>query len=480
MRMLRLAILFVFIFIIRSNIAAAQCGNITINDPAEYNAYVAATTQTDPIAKLNALNQFLAQYPNSTVKVSILETLLRTYSDGQDVNGAFDTAKLILRADQNNLLGLLYVVWIENKTANGNRQVLADAAVKARLGLSVSKPACMSDSDFQAWRNAATPTFNGAIAMDPGPPAQDSPSEQAVQSSQASESIKVIGKVIATTTSTIMVKPDQGTPTNIAVSPTARIVRVPYGTLDMSAAQSTPLSDVVIGDRVLLQVAPAQGSSSTASFVVVEQPAVGQQTGTDSQATQAQAAAPQPADNGAAQRAELEQKKQDIADQIEQLQSDKDEQESDAENWDQQAESLGDTSRCTGPSAAICVSIAQIAVNKAQSNARKARQAAQSDQEQINDLQGQSTDLDQQISNAASAPAAQPSSYDPNAIVNAGNQQAAQIRAVGDANAAARNNNAAKSNGSAPSASGQNSKGCVDQHGKPIPGSESWKACPGW
>lgn len=291
-----------------SYIAAAQCGNITISDPAEYNAYVAATTEGDLTARLNALNQFLAKYPNSTVKASILETLMRTYNEGQDVNGAFDTAKLLLRADQNNLLGLLYVVWVEDKTANGNRQVLADAAAKARLGLSVSKPACMSDSDFQARRNSATPIFNRAIALDPGPPAQDASSEQGVQSTQASASIKVIGTVIETTSSTIMVRPDQGVPTDIAVSPTARIVRLPHGSLDMSAAQTTPLSDVVIGDRVLLRVTPNQEgltTAATASLVIVEQPAVNQQTETDSQATQAQAAAPQPADDGAAQRAAL-------------------------------------------------------------------------------------------------------------------------------------------------------------------------------
>lgn len=181
----------------------------------------------------------------------------------------------------------------------------------------------------------------------------------------------------------------------------------------------------------LAPAAPAQTEQQTAQ--------------TADQAPPQQVAPAQPVDDGSAQRAALEQQKQDIADKISDLQSDKDEQDSEADNWDQEAEQLGDTSNCSGPSAAICVSIAQIGVNKAQSNARKAREAAQRDQEQIDELQGQSSDLDQQISSAASAPAAQQQpAYNPNALVDLGNQQAAQIRAIGMCNACAQNGEVAQ------------------------------------
>jgi len=115
-------------------------------------------------------------------------------------------------------------------------------------------------------------------------------------------------------------------------------------------------------------------------------------------------------------------------------------------------------------------------VNKAQAHAREAREAAQRDQEQINDLQGQSNDLDQQISSATSTPAAQQPVYNPNALVDLGNQQAAQIRAIGNANAAVRSNNASKPAGVSPGAAGQNSKWCNAQH----VGVVNAGACPGW
>src|SRR5260370_37243958 len=47
-----------------------------IKDPAEYNAYIAAMELKDPsqaAAKANALEQFIAQYPNSVVKDDALE-----------------------------------------------------------------------------------------------------------------------------------------------------------------------------------------------------------------------------------------------------------------------------------------------------------------------------------------------------------------------------------------------------------------------
>ena len=40
----------------------------TIKDAAEYNAYVGAVQQTDPTAKISALEAFVVQYPNSVMK----------------------------------------------------------------------------------------------------------------------------------------------------------------------------------------------------------------------------------------------------------------------------------------------------------------------------------------------------------------------------------------------------------------------------
>ena len=52
----------------------AQSSQITIKDPAEYNAYTNAVGQSSPAAKASAIEQFLTQYPNSQVKEEMLES----------------------------------------------------------------------------------------------------------------------------------------------------------------------------------------------------------------------------------------------------------------------------------------------------------------------------------------------------------------------------------------------------------------------
>ena len=48
-------------FVIAPTLRAQDQGQITIKDPAEYNAYQMATTQTDPKAKAAALEEILHQ-----------------------------------------------------------------------------------------------------------------------------------------------------------------------------------------------------------------------------------------------------------------------------------------------------------------------------------------------------------------------------------------------------------------------------------
>ncbi len=56
--------------------AASQ---VTIKDPAEYNAYTNAIGQSDPKIKASAIESFLTQYPQSVVKSDMLEQLMAAY-----------------------------------------------------------------------------------------------------------------------------------------------------------------------------------------------------------------------------------------------------------------------------------------------------------------------------------------------------------------------------------------------------------------
>src|ERR1700743_2184327 len=135
----------------------AQSSQITIKDPAEYNAYTNAVGQSSPAAKAAAIEQFLQQYPNSAVKEEMLEQLLGAYQQAGDANKTLDAAKRLLAVNPNNLRALAIVVYLEKSSAQGDQSKLDDAAAKAQQGLSASKPPTMSDAGYQKLKAAYTP-----------------------------------------------------------------------------------------------------------------------------------------------------------------------------------------------------------------------------------------------------------------------------------------------------------------------------------
>jgi hypothetical protein len=146
--------------------SGSQPSQITIKDPAEYNAYTSAIGQSTPAAKAAAIEGFLSQYPNSVVKPEMLEQLVGAYQATGDTAKTFDAAKRLLQVDPSNLRALTFVVYVEKAQANGDQAKLDDAAANAAKGLSASKPASMSDADFQKLKDLATPIFYSAEGAD--------------------------------------------------------------------------------------------------------------------------------------------------------------------------------------------------------------------------------------------------------------------------------------------------------------------------
>ena len=154
--------------------AAAQPGQITIKDPAEYNAYTNAVGQSTPAAKASAIEAFLKQYPNSVVKNDLLEMLMATYQSMGNSDDTVATAKRLLEADPNNLRALFIITYLDKQKGTTAMQtspqaaapVLDEAAADAQKGLAAPKPAAMSDADYEKLKAATTPTFYSAIAID--------------------------------------------------------------------------------------------------------------------------------------------------------------------------------------------------------------------------------------------------------------------------------------------------------------------------
>jgi hypothetical protein len=143
-------------------------GTLSIKDPAEYNAYTMATTQSDPKAKAAALESFLQTYPQSIAKSLVLDSLVDIYQSQGDADHELSACTRMLQVDPNNLKATLYAVVI--KKSQGQKandvQALDDATALAKKGLSLPKPAATSDAEWKTLTGAAFPLFHSAIALD--------------------------------------------------------------------------------------------------------------------------------------------------------------------------------------------------------------------------------------------------------------------------------------------------------------------------
>lgn len=148
-------------------------GTITIKNPAEYNAYTNAISQSTPAAKAAAIEAFLKQYPDSVVKKEMLEQLMAAYQP-ISTDKTLSAAKRLLAVDPNNLRALFMVAFItrqqgvaaEKSSPEQAAPLLNEAAQAAKTGLAAPKPADMSAADYAKLKAATTPIFYSAIAMD--------------------------------------------------------------------------------------------------------------------------------------------------------------------------------------------------------------------------------------------------------------------------------------------------------------------------
>ena len=148
----------------------AQDSTITIKDPAEYNTYQSAFTQSDPKAKATALESFLQAYPQSVVKSVVLDMLIDIYQKQQDTGKTLSAASRQLEVDPNNMKAIFISVFIlKNRCVKtGDAQSCNDAASLAQRGLAAPQPASTSDSDWKRITDATYPVYRAALGLKAG------------------------------------------------------------------------------------------------------------------------------------------------------------------------------------------------------------------------------------------------------------------------------------------------------------------------
>jgi tetratricopeptide (TPR) repeat protein len=151
-------------------------GQITIQNPAEFNAYQQASTQTDPAAKASALESFLQTYPQSVVKKAVLDELIGTYQQLNQPDKAVSAASRLLQIDPNNMKAIFFSVYVKKgecqKSVDPQTGKLTDpspcddAATLAQKGLSAPKPEGTADADWKKMTDQVYPVFDSAIGLD--------------------------------------------------------------------------------------------------------------------------------------------------------------------------------------------------------------------------------------------------------------------------------------------------------------------------
>jgi len=142
--------------------------NITIKDPAEFNAYQVAMGMTDPRSQASALEGFLTAYPQSVVKKMVLVQMIDAYQAAGDVAKELTAADRLLQVDPANMKGLYIAVSLKKSQCakTSEAAVCDDMAALAQKGLTVAKPADSSDDDWKKLIGNVYPAFHSAIALD--------------------------------------------------------------------------------------------------------------------------------------------------------------------------------------------------------------------------------------------------------------------------------------------------------------------------
>src|SRR5713101_2301251 len=144
--------------------APSQSQAPVIKDPAEYNAYMGAVQQKDAAARISGLEAFLAQYPNSVMKVEALETLMTSYQQAGNQAKVIDVANRLLAADPDNARALVLLAYNERAA-----QKWADAKQHAERGLlalaKMPKADGVSDADFAKQKSQLSGLLNSVAGF---------------------------------------------------------------------------------------------------------------------------------------------------------------------------------------------------------------------------------------------------------------------------------------------------------------------------
>jgi hypothetical protein len=142
-----------------------------IQDPNEYNAYVAAVNATDAVQKAQMMESYLQTYPNSVMKEDGLEVLLKTYQQLNNAAQVKASAQRLLQINPNNLTALALLSYLDRAVAQaGGTDAAASLQEAGQLGArglqaiqTANKPEGYSDDQWNAMKTSFRVIYLGSV-----------------------------------------------------------------------------------------------------------------------------------------------------------------------------------------------------------------------------------------------------------------------------------------------------------------------------
>ena len=142
-----------------------------IQDPNEYNAYVAAVNATDAAQKAQMMESYLQTYPNSVMKEDGLEVLLKTYQQLNNAAQVKASAQRLLQINPNNLTALALLSYLDRAVAQaGGSDAAASLQEAGQLGArglqaiqTANKPEGYSDDQWNAMKTSFRVIYLGSV-----------------------------------------------------------------------------------------------------------------------------------------------------------------------------------------------------------------------------------------------------------------------------------------------------------------------------
>lgn len=151
--------------------ASAPAQKKVIQDPNEYNAYIAAVNATDPAKKAQMMESYLQTYPNSVMKEDGLEVLLKTYQQLNNGTQIKAVAQRLLQVNPNNLTALALLSYLNRAQAQAGGADAATSLQQAgQLGArglqamqTARKPEGYTDQQWDSMKTSFRVIFLGSV-----------------------------------------------------------------------------------------------------------------------------------------------------------------------------------------------------------------------------------------------------------------------------------------------------------------------------